>query len=191
MSTHARSRPRSIVLLALALAATAVHAASTEEERADIRSMAQEALADLYAQSPGAKGVVEGAVGYGVFSNFGLKILVMGSGKGKGLVVEKSTKKETFMDMVEVQAGLGFGAKKFRQVWVFKTKTALDRFIDSGWELGAQTTVAAEHNGEGASMAGAIAINPDVWVYQMTDEGLAVELTAKGTKYYQDKKLNR
>jgi len=29
-----------------------------------------------------------------------------------------------------------------------------------------------------------------VWLYQLTDDGLALELTAKGTKYYKDKNLN-
>jgi lipid-binding SYLF domain-containing protein len=179
-----------LALLLLALTPVAAQAASVEEKRADIRSMAQQALGDLYAKSPGAKSVVEHAAGYGVFSNFGLKILVLGSGKGSGVVMDTSTKKETFMDMVELQAGLGFGAKKFRQVWVFKTKAALDQFINSGWELGGQSTAAAQHDDKGASAAGAIAVNPDIWLYQMTDEGLALELTAKGTKYYKDKKLN-
>jgi len=29
-----------------------------------------------------------------------------------------------------------------------------------------------------------------VWLYQLTGDGLAVELTAKGTRYYKDKDLN-
>jgi hypothetical protein len=39
-------------------------------------------------------------------------------------------------------------------------------------------------------MAGAVAISKGVWLYQLTDDGLAVELTAKGTKYYKDDDLN-
>ncbi len=39
-------------------------------------------------------------------------------------------------------------------------------------------------------MQGAIAIAPGIWIYQMTDAGLALELTAKGTKYYKDDGLN-
>jgi hypothetical protein len=31
---------------------------------------------------------------------------------------------------------------------------------------------------------------PGVWLYQVTDKGPAVELTAKGTKYYKDSDLN-
>jgi hypothetical protein len=29
-----------------------------------------------------------------------------------------------------------------------------------------------------------------VWIYEVTDKGLALELTAKGTKYYKDADLN-
>jgi hypothetical protein len=39
-------------------------------------------------------------------------------------------------------------------------------------------------------LAGAVSVMPGVWLYQMTDDGLALELTAKGTKYYRDDALN-
>ena len=56
---------------------------------------------------------------------------------------------------------------------------------------GAQSTASAKAAGQGASaFAGAISVTPGVWVYQLTDDGLALELTAKGTKYYKDDALN-
>jgi lipid-binding SYLF domain-containing protein len=94
------------------------------------------------------------------------------------------------MKMVEVQAGLGFGIKKFRLVWVFETQSAFDKFVNSGWELGGQATAAAQVSGQGAWAAGAMSVSPGVWLYQLTDNGLALELTAKGTKYYKDDALN-
>jgi hypothetical protein len=51
-------------------------------------------------------------------------------------------------------------------------------------------TAAAQVEGEGITYAGAMSISPGVWLYQLTDDGLAVELTAKGTKYYKDDDLN-
>jgi len=50
----------------------------------------------------------------------------------------------------EVQAGLGFGVKKFRLVWVFEKKSDMARFINSGWELGAQSTASAQVSGQGS-----------------------------------------
>jgi len=104
--------------------------------------------------------------------------------------VNNKTKQETYMKMLEVQAGLGFGVKKFRLIWVFENQSKLDSFINSGWELGGQTTAAAQMSGQGGAFAGAMSISPGVWLYQLTDDGLAIELTAKGTKYYKDSDLN-
>ncbi len=169
---------------------TAGRAATREQRQAEIRQMARETLQRLYKVQPKAKAAVAKAAGHAVFSNFGMKILFAGGGTGSGVAVKTATGKETFMRMVEVQAGLGMGIKKFRLVWIFETASAFDKFIDSGWELGAQTTAAAQLDGQGAWAAGALSVSPGVWVYQLSDDGLALELTAKGTKYYRDSELN-
>ena len=161
-----------------------------DKERAEIREASQKILSKLYKVQPSAKAAIANAAGYAVFSNFGVKILVAGSGSGKGIAVDNKAKKETFMKMVEVQAGLGFGVKKFSVVWVFETTAALDKFVDSGWELGGQTSVAAKAGDKGTAFQGAIPVSSGVWIYQLTESGLAVELTAKGTKYYKDGDLN-
>ena len=67
---------------------------------------------------------------------------------------------------------------------------AFQKFVNSGYEFGGQATLAAQMRGQGAALAGAASVSPGVWVYQLTDEGLAAELTVKGTKYYRDKELN-
>src|SRR5512145_555430 len=113
----------------LGLAAEPARAVGRKQDRDEIRDMARETLAELYRIRPEAKAAVENAAGYAVFSNVGLKILVAGTGKGQGLAVEKETGRETFMKMLEVQAGLGFGAKRFRLVWVFETKAAFQDFV--------------------------------------------------------------
>jgi lipid-binding SYLF domain-containing protein len=162
-----------------------------EEQRAELRKMRDQALDELYRVQPDARSHVQSAAGYAVFSNFGMKILVAGGGSGSGIVIDNKAKKETYMKMAEVQAGLGFGVKKFRLVWVFEKKADLDRFVNSGWELGAQTTASAKVSGQGTNvLTGALSVSPGVWLYQLTDDGLALELTAKGTKYYKDADLN-
>ena len=94
------------------------------------------------------------------------------------------------MKMVEIQAGLGLGVKKFRLVWVFENYKDLDAFINSGWELGGQTSAAAKLGDQGDAFAGAMSVSPGIWLYQLTDDGLALELTGKGTKYYKNDDLN-
>jgi lipid-binding SYLF domain-containing protein len=180
-----------LIAALLVLAGSGVTAKDSKaHKQADIRKAAHSILKKLYKLNPKAKAAVENSAGYAVFSNFGMKIGFAGGGSGKGVAVDNKTKKEVFMKMVEIQAGLGFGAKKFQLVWVFETEAGLDQFVNSGWELGGQVTAAATTGDLGGSFQGAMAIAPGVWLYQMTDKGLALELTAKGTKYYKDDDLN-
>jgi lipid-binding SYLF domain-containing protein len=53
------------------------------------------------------------------------------------------TGRQTFMQMAQVQGGLGFGVNKNRLIFVFANEQALRNFIDQGWEFGAQASFAA------------------------------------------------
>ena len=160
----------------ISLVASPAGAASKKERaRNDIRKMAQGILERLYKAQPKAKKVVKNAAGYAVFSNFGMKIFLLGGGKGEGLAHNNRTGKDTFMKMVEIQGGLGLGIKKFAVIWVFGKEADFKKFIDTGVELGAQYTAAAKDAREGGSLAGAITICPGVLLYQLTDKGLALE----------------
>jgi lipid-binding SYLF domain-containing protein len=186
------NRRKMVFAIAFALGATPAIAigASKAEKQAEVRKAAQGALAAVYKVQPSARKAIESAAGYAAFSNFGMKILVAGGGSGEGIAVNNKTKATTYMKMAEVQAGLGFGAKKFQVVWVFETEAALNNFVNSGWEFGGQATAAAKAGDKGSAYQGAVAVAPGVWIYQVTDKGLALELTAKGTKYYKDSDLN-
>jgi lipid-binding SYLF domain-containing protein len=181
-----------VLVCLIGVAAFADDEQDKEKERKEIRQMTQETLARLYKAEPSAKAAVGKAYGYAVFSNTGIKILFGGSGNGEGVAVNNQDKTETFMKMLEVQAGLGFGVKKYRVVFVFDNQKAFDGFVNSGWEFGGQASAAAKTSPEkGGSMQGAATVSDGVWMYQLTDKGLALELTGKGTKYSKDKDLNK
>ena len=185
------NRMRLLVVPVLILAsAFAIFAETKEEKRAKARQKADETLQRLYKQHPSAAAAIQKAVGYAVFNNGGAKILFAGGGKGKGIAVENATKKVTYMKMREIQAGLGFGVKKFSVIFVFETKKAFDNFVDGNWEFGGQTTAAAKSGSGGGSLEGAGVVSDGVWMYQMTDKGVALEVTAKSTKYSKDDGLN-
>lgn len=164
--------------------------ADVKKEQAEIRAVVKDTLAELYRVQPSAKKAVTGAAGYAVFKNFGTKIFLVGGGGGKGIAVNNKTKKETFMKMLELQTGIGLGVKKFSVIFVFETEQLLNNFVNQGWEFGGQATAAAKMEDEGGSLQGALSVSPGVWMYQLTDAGLAAELTIKGTKYYKDDDLN-
>jgi lipid-binding SYLF domain-containing protein len=94
------------------------------------------------------------------------------------------------MRMVQVQGGLGFGASKDRMIWVFETQKALMDFVNSGWEFGGKAQVAAMVQDTGSMFSGAVSVAPGVYLYQLTETGLAAELTVSGTKYFKDDELN-
>jgi len=179
-----------LAVIVFVLAALPAWGASKADKQKEVQKVSRETLARLYKAQPSAKKAVEGAAGYAVFSNFGMKILVAGGGTGSGMAVDNKSKQATYMKMVEVQAGLGMGVKKFRVVFVFDTQKALNDFVNSGWEFGGQTTAAAKSGDQGLALSGAVSVAPGVWMYQLTDTGLAAEITGKGTKYYKDSDLN-
>ena len=80
--------------------------------------------------------------------------------------------------------------KKFSVIFVFENKQAFNDFVNGNWNFGGQTTAAAKSSDGGGSLQGAASVSPGVWMYQMTDKGLALELTGKGTKYSKDDDLN-
>lgn len=147
-------------------------------------------LKRLYQAEPRSKVLIEKSPGYAVFSNFGMKIFIAGGGSGKGAVYQASPKKVTYMDMVEVQAGLGLGISSFQIVYIFQTPEAMNDFVNSGWTFGGQASAAAKYQDQGGSYQGAQLVAPGILAYQLIDSGLAIDITAKGTKYYKDGDLN-
>lgn len=167
---------------------------STPDQKAQARSemnvKASETLARLDSLRPGARRSVESAAGYAVFTNYGLQIVTLGGGVGRGVAVNTRTGSRTYMRMVEAQAGIGLGARKIQLVWVFDSEKKLNDFINKGWTLGAQGAASAAYDKQGAGLDGAVQIQPGVWIYQLTESGLALELTVQGSKYYKADELN-
>lgn len=161
------------------------------QQKEDILKKNDEILKHLYQVQPRAKDLIDKSIGYATFSNFGMKILIAGGGTGTGVVINKLSKKPVYMDMAEVQAGLGLGIKSFQNIFIFQTEAALNNFVNSGWTFGGQVTAAAKYDKDGASYQDASVVAPGVLMYQLTDTGLAAEITGKGTKYYKDSDLNK
>lgn len=179
-----------IVAVLMLLCGFPIAAKTKPEQQAEARTKASETLERLYKAKPSARATVKAAAGYAVFTSKSLKILVGGGGRGQGIAVDNATQKVTYMKMGEFQAGLGMGVKKFSVIFVFETKDALERFVNSGWEFGGQSTAAAKSGDGGGAYQGAKSVSAGTWMYQLTEKGLALELTAKGTKYFKDDKLN-
>lgn len=183
MNKRSFFRVFSAVLVFMLLALSVASAASQEEKRQHIRDISNKTLIKLYSLQPAARGYVENAAGYAVFGNWGVKLIFIGGGTGKGMAVNNSNGFETFMDMVTGTAGFGLGAKTYNVVFIFETEKALNDFTTNGWQFGGQVTAAATDSVSGSAYQGAVSVSPGVWMYQITDKGLALEITLKGAKY--------
>jgi len=161
-----------------------------QKKRQKTRKMATEALQDLYKMEPTSQAAIQKAAGYAVFDNMGVNVLLLSTARGSGLAVNNKTKQETFMKMASAGAGLGMGVKDYIVVFVFENEKAVAQFLDSGWSGSAQGDAAAKAGTKGGAYSGAAEVAPGVWVYQITKNGLALQLTLQGTKYYKDGKLN-
>lgn len=161
-----------------------------EEERQDILEMRDEVLATLYEEAPSARERVENAAGYAVFSNIGVNLLVISTANGYGVAHDYASGENTYMKMYSAGVGVGYGVKDFRAVFVFETSQALRSFIEQGWQATAQSDAAAVTGEKGDAINYEIQIAPDVKLYQITENGLALQATIQGTKYAVDKDLN-
>lgn len=194
-------RMRPILSLALLLPLCALLAsacmgpkgATPDEKRRAALQMKQETLNELYRQKPEARAHVQRAAGYAVFSNVGSKILMLATGNGYGVITDNRTGKNTFMRMVEAGGGVGIGIKKYKAVYVFNTREALEAFRSGSWQAGGDADVGAQYQGQGVGAGAAMTTDQmtrPVTVYQFTESGVSLSAVATGTRYYPDNELN-
>lgn len=165
-------------------------AASPGEARAEIQKMRATTLERLYKVHPAARADVQKAAGYAVFSNVGINLILLSAAGGSGVAHDNRSGKDTYMKMVSGGFGIGLGVKDFRGVFVFSTTEKLNQFTNSGWEASAQADAAAKAGDKGGAAAGAITVAPGVNLYQLTENGLALQATIQGTKYFKNDELN-
>lgn len=210
-----KKRRIALILVALVVALPACKSpkgGSAKEKRTYVREMRNEALQDLYSMDPKARAHVQGAPGYAVFSALSTKIFLLSPGQGFGIVVDNGTRKETFMRMAELGAGWGLGVKDFRVIFVFKDRETMRTFVEHGWQFGGEADAGAKAGDAGATLGaqtkvveGGAAVGgtgqasdtgkglgggAGITVYQLTEGGVVVSATVRGTKYWADGSLN-
>lgn len=156
----------------------------------NINKMRNQELAELYRQVPGARGQIANAYGYAVFSNTGIYLFAISSGKGFGVARNNKTGKNTYMKMLSAGAGLGMGLREFTGIFIFANKTVYDYFLETGFTANASADAAAQYDGEGDAASLGIDVSPGVRLYQLTGDGVALQATIQGTKFWKDDELN-
>jgi lipid-binding SYLF domain-containing protein len=161
-----------------------------EKARQEIKKMSRETLQMLYKYAPQAREQVKNAYGYATFSNVGINLFLLSTENGSGLAHDNKTGKDIYMKMFSGGVGVGLGVKDFRIVFIFDNKKAFYDFVNSGWEANAQADAAAKSDQKGAAASAAVTVAPGVHLYKLTKNGLALQATIQGTKYWKDDELN-
>lgn len=159
-------------------------AEAKEAERNARMQMAQTALDKLYRVQPEARASVEKASGYAVFDVDSIYAVLFVGQKGKGVLFDNATHKPVFMQSSRVGTGPGVGKQRTFQVFVFKSKSAMDQFVavgDAGADVGASVSTGTD---------GMVrSFNPAIDIYQIPESGMAVQASWGGTVYTVDKNL--
>jgi lipid-binding SYLF domain-containing protein len=163
---------------------------TAQDKRQAVQRMKSESLTKLYRIEPQAQEQIEGAAGYAVFSNVGVNVFLFSAGSGYGVVVNNRGGAKTYMKMASGGLGIGLGVKDFRGIFVFTSQEALMTFVEQGWDASAQADAAAKAGEKGGAWAGAVDVAPGIKLYQITENGLALQATVQGTKYWKADDLN-
>src|SRR5262245_24425308 len=146
----------------------ALSPAEKEAERQARLKLAADGLERLYKIHPEAKEAIDKAPGYAVFDITSIYAILLVGQKGKGVMFDNKTKKPIYMSSLRAGTGPGVGKQRVYQVFVFKSKGAMDQFVLAG--------------GTGGDVSGSIStgkdgtvrsFNPQIDIYQLTEIGRA------------------
>jgi lipid-binding SYLF domain-containing protein len=186
---------RFLFTTALFLASCTLQAAlwdkkDADDERQELQNARSEALAKLYREKPEARREIDASKGYAVFSNFGMNLFVVSTARGGGILRDNRSGEDIYMKMFSAGGGWGMGVKDFAAIFIFETDAALSQFRTSGWDFSGQADANLESDGQGEGMETAYTAMPGTTIYQLTDAGVAAQVTLQGTKFWPDEELN-
>ncbi|TVQ62239.1 MAG: hypothetical protein EA378_06115 [Phycisphaerales bacterium] len=183
----------SLVVLGFGLAlggCASAQGGTPEERRTYAMDMRETTLEELHNARPATREEIRNAAGYGVFSAIGTNVIFVTTGGGYGVVTNNRTGEETYMRMGEVGVGIGLGVKDFRAVFVFHDEDTLNRFVETGWEFGADADAAAKAGDQGGAASAGATSSRGISVYQFTENGIVLGASVSGTRYWRDRRLN-
>jgi len=181
----------SALLLAIPMSSFAIFGKDKpDKQRKELQEARNAALDKLYAEKPATRNELKSSKGYAVFSNIGINLFLVSTERGGGILRDNRNGQDTYMKMFSAGGGLGLGIKDFSLIFVFHTDKAIEEFQTSGWDFSAQADASAESGDKGMGTEAAATVVPGTTIYQLTEAGLALQATLKGTKFWADEDLN-
>jgi len=161
--------------------------ATPAETRAKLEGMADATLQRLFTDEPDSRALFDKSIGYAVFDTRQVSYGVA-AGYGRGVAVERSTAKHTYMKIGSAGAGVSFGLGGFdtQIVILFETQAAFYKFITQGIDATAEAgTMVGEEQEQLA-----LRFEQSRAMFVLTQKGWKVSARLTGTKYWPDAELN-
>ena len=157
-------------------------------KRAEIDSMAAQALERLFAEQPGALDLFLMSAGHAVFDTRRLALAGVSAGGGKGVAVSGDGARRVYMNMgtAGLSLSLGLGGFETQQVILFEREEDFLYFLSTGFDARAE---AGAMVGEDTPRVGLDFVDGRA-TYALTGQGWKVSATATGTTYWPDRELN-
>jgi lipid-binding SYLF domain-containing protein len=152
----------------------------------EIDENAARGLSKLLNLSESAQFLFDKSYAYAVFDSRKISILLT-TGGGSGVVVEKQSGKRSYMHMATAGAGLGFGAQFFNVIFLFEDRDSMHRFVENGWEANAAASAVFGKNFLDAN----VRFVEGLAAFQLNEAGIMADLNLTGTRYWQAQELNK
>ncbi len=150
----------------------------TEEARADIRTEANETLAQARSSDSSLGTLLDAAKGYAVFPTVGKGAIGIGGAYGKGVLYEGGAF-VGYCDLTQASIGFQLGGQAYSEIIAFGTEEALTKFKTGNFAFSAQATAVALKSGAGANAK----YSDGVAVFTMGEAGLMYEASVGGQKF--------
>lgn len=147
-----------------------------QEKRDYTLDVRKEALAELYAENPGAKAEADAAAGTFFLSGFSLHPGLLTVANGYGVVENNATGEKTYVRLGRFGVGPGISVKGYYLFVMIDDEETLHELEEGGYFGGAFAEASFEL-GFGGSAAATAVFNDAVHGYIWTHTGVALELT--------------
>lgn len=167
-------KPLVLILIPLC---SEVAIAQTEDQK-ELINDAKEAKAAFTHEDPGMSKLFANAEGYVIFPNVGKGAYIVGGAAGNGVVYENGHLLG-MAKLLQVDIGAQVGGQAYRQVLLFNTEAALNRFKEGNLEIAANASAVILEEGKAKS----VEFNEGVAIVTMPKAGAMVEASVGGQKF--------
>ncbi len=148
------------------------------EKREVIKSDAMDAKMAFIRANPQLESMLNDAVGYAIFPNVGKGAWILGGAAGNGVVYENG-QVAGYAELRQIDIGFQFGGKAFRELIVFETQEALNKFKEGDFEFGGSASAVIWDEGKG----GAITFENGAGVAIMPKAGVMAGISVGGQEF--------